>query len=68
MDEADQAQVSTERLLNAGIAACRGKANQGETLSDEGIDCEEVIPKDRRTAVPGCLRCIECQVEFEDNK
>ena len=68
MDEIDQAQVSSERLLNAGIAACRGKANQGETVSDECIDCEEIIPEARRTAAPGCLRCIECQAEFEDIK
>ncbi len=68
MDEIDQAQVSTERLLNASIAACRRKTSQGETLSDECIDCEEIIPEARRTAAPGCLRCIECQGEFEDIK
>ena len=68
MDEADQAQASTERLLNASIAACRGTASQGATVSDECIDCEEIIPEARRTASPGCLRCIECQAVFEDIK
>ena len=68
MDEADQAQASTERLLNAGIAACRGTASQGTIISNECIDCEEIIPEARRTAAPGCLRCIECQAEFEDIK
>ena len=68
MDEADQAQVSNERLLNAGIAASRGKASQGVAVSIECIDCEEVIPEARRKASPGCVRCIECQTEFEDSK
>nr|WP_284694589.1 TraR/DksA C4-type zinc finger protein [Geomonas sp. Red32] len=29
------------------------------------INCEEEIPEDRRKAVPGCLRCVTCQEEYE---
>lgn len=68
VDEADQAQVSSERLLNASIAACRGKASQGAVVSIECVDCEKVIPEARRKASPGCVRCIECQSDFEVNK
>ena len=31
----------------------------------ECIDCGNPIPEQRRMAVPGCLRCIDCQDIFE---
>lgn len=66
-DEADMAQVKTERLLNANIAACRSNLQAGSGR-EECIDCEEPIPADRRKAVPGCERCIECQADFEGER
>jgi len=66
-DDADMAQVKSDRLLNANIAACRAHLQVG-SCGEECIDCEEIIPEARRTAAPGCLRCIECQGEFEDIK
>lgn len=33
----------------------------------ECIDCGEPIPEERRTAYPGCTRCIDCQEEYEAN-
>jgi phage/conjugal plasmid C-4 type zinc finger TraR family protein len=29
------------------------------------VECEERIPNERRVAVPGCLRCVDCQEFFE---
>ncbi|WP_233559805.1 TraR/DksA C4-type zinc finger protein [Oleomonas cavernae] len=29
------------------------------------VDCGEEIPEDRRRAVPGTMRCIECQTRAE---
>jgi phage/conjugal plasmid C-4 type zinc finger TraR family protein len=29
------------------------------------IECEDEIPETRRRAMPGCLRCIDCQTKFE---
>lgn len=31
------------------------------------IDCSEDIPEARRVAVQGCLRCVGCQQDLEDN-
>jgi phage/conjugal plasmid C-4 type zinc finger TraR family protein len=36
-----------------------------EQNSAECEDCGRSIPEDRRRAVPGCLRCVECQERFE---
>ena len=66
-DEADMAQVKTDQLLNANIAACRSNL-QGDSGREECIDCEEIIPSGRRKAVPGCERCIECQADFEGGR
>jgi phage/conjugal plasmid C-4 type zinc finger TraR family protein len=29
------------------------------------VDCEDVIPQNRRIAVPGCTRCLSCAEDFE---
>ena len=66
-DEADKAQISSDRLLEAGIAAHRGRGHLGDG-EKECIDCGEEIPEKRRKAAPGCERCIECQANFEGEK
>ena len=66
-DDADMAQVKTDHLLNANIAACRSKV-QVDSGREECIECEEPIPAGRREAVPGCLRCLECQADFEEER
>jgi len=63
-DEADRAQVSNETFLEARIAECRGKSQQGEG-AEECEECGEPIPLKRREAVPGCLYCVACQAEYE---
>jgi len=32
------------------------------------IDCGEPIPKARQRAVPGCRRCVECQMRLEQGR
>ena len=66
-DEADKAQVSSDRLLEAGIAAHRNGGHLSDGQKD-CIDCGEEIPEKRRKAAPGCERCIECQQDIEEKK
>lgn len=45
-----------EQARRAGLA--------GKTSDDSNVicaDCDDVIPKRRRIAVPGCQCCIDCQ-------
>jgi len=65
-DEADMAQDNIERDLDINIAARRAVLNGPG--SEECIDCEEPIPPARRKAVPNCVRCLDCQEEFEGGK
>ncbi len=69
-DDADMAQEKTDLLLNAGIEACRAKADPTCVVSGTGecIDCDEPIPAARQRAVPGCERCIDCQADFEEGQ
>ncbi|WP_028574346.1 TraR/DksA C4-type zinc finger protein [Desulfonatronovibrio hydrogenovorans] len=55
----DQAQAEMQRRLSQARAAATNN-------TPECIECGDMIPKARRAAVPGCLRCIECQREVED--
>lgn len=54
-----QAQAEMQRRLSQARAAATNK-------TPECIECGDMIPKARRAAVPGCLRCIECQRDVED--
>jgi phage/conjugal plasmid C-4 type zinc finger TraR family protein len=64
MDEGDIAQDYQERHNRAAIAAARTTQvkNPSRTYC---LDCECVIPDARRKAYPGCVRCVECEQEFE---
>lgn len=65
MDEADQAYVFSERYLQGAIVENAKKLRPavGRIFCDE---CGEEIPLARREAMPGCIRCVECQTEFEN--
>lgn len=39
-------------------------APRGESL-ENCEDCDERIPQERRDLVPGCRRCVPCQVRAE---
>ena len=59
-DEVDTANDQQARLLSAAIQHVAGAAcGRGESLV-ECLECGEVIPENRRVAVPGCEHCITC--------
>ena len=71
MDEADYAQVFSDRYIAGAIAesakklraGCRG----GSVTSPFCEECGEEIPLARREAMPGCTRCVDCQAEMENS-
>lgn len=64
MDDADRAQPDRENYLAGCVARAISRLPAGPGLAI-CEDCDEEIPEERRRAVPGCRRCLECQAEFE---
>ena len=64
MDEADDAQKAEALFLREALGNFGPIENQGCVSLTHCLDCGEEIPAKRRLAVPGCLRCHECQVDF----
>ncbi len=59
-EERDRDDALKLQAHRAGIA--------GKTVADsatECSDCDEPIPEQRRVAIPGCQRCVECQAQRE---
>lgn len=73
-DEIDRATENAAFLLDARIKEQRGRVGYAHQLSAGAahpticIDCGENIPEKRRKAVPGCVRCIGCQKDFEEGR
>ena len=67
-------QIEDAQKMDARFTVLALDAHVRKTRTDEGInqticiECEEDIPEDRRAKVPGCVRCIECQEEYEDKE
>ena len=69
MDQFDRAQQIDQHYRQQALDAQLGKSSQGAARSrTHCIDCERTIPEGRRKAEPGCLRCVECQQEFEQRQ
>jgi phage/conjugal plasmid C-4 type zinc finger TraR family protein len=66
-DIVDRAQAREAEILADALARARPPAVPGSGLAD-CEDCSAKIPVARRRAVPGCTRCVHCQVEFEKRK
>ncbi|MCP1675474.1 phage/conjugal plasmid C-4 type zinc finger TraR family protein [Natronocella acetinitrilica] len=69
-DACDIATDYTERELARHLEAQRARARlatAGEHSAMECVDCGEPIPKARRTALPGCQRCVPC-AEIEESR
>lgn len=64
MDEADLAQRNTELEMRMKLRELqmRGKPGPARTWC---IGCGETIPEARRRAIPGCERCVTCQMRLE---
>lgn len=67
MDEVDIANRYQEQMMNTSLRNVKQmmKAMLNEQASIYCEDCGEIIPEQRRQAVPGCKRCIACQMIFE---
>lgn len=60
-DRADaEIQLDSKRLIANALAKISHAKSEKYC-----IDCGKEIPRTRRTLVPGCTRCVECQLEFE---
>ena len=65
-DIIDAASDLAEQMLQEQLAAFKAKQSTLPAVSvKECVDCGEPIPEQRRAAVKGCQRCIECQ-QFAD--
>lgn len=77
MDEADLAQIVVEQALAQHLAAHRARQHAreahplGTPWTDAAgqrlcLDCGEPIDPRRLAALPGCIRCCDCQELVED--
>ncbi|MCS3467413.1 phage/conjugal plasmid C-4 type zinc finger TraR family protein [Pseudomonas sp. JUb42] len=62
-DHADFANDLTLKYMELGLAT-RRPANSDEATRF-CVDCQGLIPWQRRFAVLGCMRCAQCQTKLE---
>lgn len=67
MDQYDRAQMIDAASREAAIAAQRSKAPHGVS-AEECEDCGAPIPEERRVAIPGVQRCVDCQGILEQKQ
>jgi phage/conjugal plasmid C-4 type zinc finger TraR family protein len=66
MDDGDRGQAAADFMLANALANQRSRTPRGDSRM-MCIDCDKVIPEERRKAVPGCQRCISCQQKAEQD-
>jgi RNA polymerase-binding transcription factor DksA len=64
LEESEMGQVHALHLNENAIAAIRRRISTEPSL-EECIDCGCEIPKERRLAATGCIRCIHCETAVE---
>jgi phage/conjugal plasmid C-4 type zinc finger TraR family protein len=67
MDDMDFVQRQNEEFQAFALAQLKNREHD----NNDSIYCQECkneIPVKRRNAKPGCLRCIDCQIEFENRE
>ncbi|HCC5759607.1 TPA: TraR/DksA family transcriptional regulator [Citrobacter koseri] len=62
-DIIDIAAETEELQRNAALSAHR--RNRNAVSAEHCEECGDPIPELRRTAVPGCQTCAECQADLE---
>lgn len=67
---ADFAEIAADReaeIRADGLAAhaLQMAADRERVSARECQDCGEEIPEARRSAQPGCTRCVPCQEEYD---
>lgn len=66
-DEIDRAQESEELHRGLALAAARAPACAPEAAEDRACcDCGEPISAERLRLVFWATRCLDCQIEFEE--
>ena len=65
MDFADLGAQAADRHLSESMETWRRKKDQPAESYTHCEDCGEPIPEARRSAAPGCTRCISCQQRAE---
>ena len=67
MDIIDEANERTELYVAQAIDRARmlDRHNRNERGGEVCEDCGDRISEKRRIAAPGCRRCVECQMDFE---
>lgn len=63
-DEMDRVQELSLELVADALKAHNWNKPTGASLKSCCV-CDSDIPEARRLAVPGCCKCIVCQMEFE---
>lgn len=63
-DEVDLANELNAKHQAAALAAHRASRPAGPSARF-CLECGDEIPEERRRRAPGCIRCIDCQIEFE---
>ena len=64
-DEVDSANALAEFTLNLALRQHQQAIGLEPVISDLCIDCQGLIPRERRAAVPFCVRCVTCQAIYE---
>ncbi|MDW7643436.1 MAG: TraR/DksA family transcriptional regulator [Desulfuromonadales bacterium] len=67
-DDLDRAQGINEQLQADALAAHFRRVRRLPAATFEAtacVDCDEPIPEKRLQASPGCIRCVDCQRDFE---
>lgn len=59
-DIIDNAQLHQDRILAAQLAAQVGKSRLAGPSASHCEECGDLIPEQRRQALPGVTHCIEC--------
>jgi len=68
MDFCDEGQKAEALFLAEAMDAARPGTGGDQVIEDGRIvcaDCGEAIPAARLAALPGAIRCLECQTDFE---
>jgi len=67
MDECDLGARAADIFLKHSFEQMRAGRLVGNSKK-ECIDCGESIPEKRQKAVPGCIRCVDCESRLEQNQ
>ncbi|MBU1565568.1 MAG: TraR/DksA C4-type zinc finger protein [Proteobacteria bacterium] len=65
MDQFDRAQKLDAFYRTQALSRRKRLPEPTMTITTTCTDCDEEIPEGRRLAAPGCVRCRDCQQQWE---